>query len=129
MKLLLDTHVVLWASSEAERLSESARTAIADRSNRVFVSVVTGWEIAIKASLGKLTLPKPAQLWLPSEVEALGYETLALEMDAALGVGSLPFHHRDPFDRLLVAHAVSTGCTIVTHDDVFKKYGVSVLLT
>lgn len=129
MKLLLDTHVVLWASSSAERISEAARAAIADRSNHVFVSVVTGWEIAVKQAIGKLILPKPAQLWLPGEIEALGYDALALDMEAALGVGSLPLHHRDPFDRLLIAHAIATGCTVVTHDEVFRSYGVNVLMT
>jgi PIN domain nuclease of toxin-antitoxin system len=128
VKLLLDTHVVLWASSEAERLKRDARAAIADPTNRVFVSVVTGWEIAIKQAIGKLTLPKPAQLLLPGELQALGYEALALEMDAALCVGHLPQHHRDPFDRLLIAHAMTTGCTVVTHDAIFANYGVSVLL-
>jgi len=129
VKLLLDTHVVLWASSDAERLSGVARAAIEDPANRVFVSVVTGWEIAIKEALGKLVLPRPANIWLPSELQSMGCEPLNLEMDAALGVGSLAHHHRDPFDRLLIAHALSTGCTIVTHDAVFKRYGVSVLLT
>jgi PIN domain nuclease of toxin-antitoxin system len=129
VKLLLDTHVVLWAASEPSRLSATAAAAIVDPANDVLVSVVTAWEIAIKQSIGKLTLPEPAAVWVPQQLVALGFDVLGLDLDAALRVGALPFHHRDPFDRLLVAHAASTGCTIVTHDEMVKAYGVAIIAT
>lgn len=127
MKLLLDTHVVLWSATEPDRIGPTARDAIEDGANDVSVSVVTAWEIAIKQSLGKLDLPRPAEQWVPEVLRKSGYEVSDLGIDAALRVRALPWHHRDPFDRLLVAHALESGCTIVTHDEAFVPYGVPVL--
>ncbi|MBV9949693.1 MAG: type II toxin-antitoxin system VapC family toxin [Myxococcales bacterium] len=127
MKLLLDTHVVLWAASDPDRLSPEARTVIEDGSNDVLVSVVSGWEIAIKQSLGKLDLPRPAELWLPEVLRRTGFEPLGLGLDAALRVRGLAWHHRDPFDRLLVAHALEEGCTLVSRDTALEPYGVPLL--
>ena len=127
MKLLLDTHIVLWSAAEPDKLADEARDAIEDGANDVFVSVVSAWEIAIKQSLGKLDLPKPAEQWLPEVVRRTGYEVADLGLGAALGVRALPWHHRDPFDRLLVAHALEGGLTVVTRDEAFAAYGVPVL--
>jgi PIN domain nuclease of toxin-antitoxin system len=127
VKLLLDTQVVLWAAGEPARLSDQAREAIEDGSNEVLVSAVTAWEIAIKQSLGKLELPKAAELWLPDVVQRSGFEAVAVELSAALRVRALPWHHRDPFDRLLVAQALDGGCTLVTRDEAFAAYGVAIL--
>jgi len=127
VKLLLDTHVVLWAASDPDRLSPEARTVIEDGSNDVLVSVVSGWEIAIKQSLGKLDLPRPAELWLPEVLRRTGFEPLGLGLDAALRVRGLAWHHRDPFDRLLVAHALEEGCTLVSRDAALEPYGVPLL--
>jgi PIN domain nuclease of toxin-antitoxin system len=127
MKLLLDTHIVLWSAVEPDRLTDEARAAIEDGANDVLVSIVSAWEIAIKQSLGKLDLPRPAEQWLPDVLRKTGYDVADLGLGAALRVRALPWHHRDPFDRLLVAHALETGCTVVTRDDAFGSYGVPVL--
>lgn len=129
MKLLLDTHVVLWSAAEPARLTTEARAAIEDGANDVLISVVVAWEIAIKQSLGKLDLPKPAEQWLPEVVQRSGFEVAELSLGAALKVRGLPWHHRDPFDRLLIAHALENGYTLVTHEDVFSAYGAQVLKT
>lgn len=127
MRLLLDTHVLLWSALEPAKINEEAREAIADGSNDVYVSVVSAWEIAIKQSLGKLTLVSPAERWLPEVIRTTGFEVLPLELETALAVRALPFHHRDPFDRLLIAHAAHEGLTIVTHDAALALYGVALL--
>ena len=127
MRLMLDTRVLLWAATEASRLRASARAALEDGENEVLVSAVVGWEIAIKQSLGKLTLASPAEIWLPDVIRQAGFELADVTMDAAVGVRGLPWHHKDPFDRLLIAHARALGATIVTHDDAFAAYGVPLL--
>ncbi len=127
MRLLLDTHVLLWSTTDPERLGESARAAIEEGRNEVFVSIVSAWEIALKQSLGKLDLPKPAEAWLPEVLRKTGLEVAELGLAAALRVRSLPWRHRDPFDRLLVAHALEEGYTIVTRDEALAGYGVPVL--
>jgi PIN domain nuclease of toxin-antitoxin system len=127
VKLLVDTHVVLWAALEPERLSPACRSALEDGGNEVSVSVVSAWEIAIKQSLGKLTLSLPAEQWLPEVLRKTGFDPLAVELAAALRVRSLPWHHRDPFDRLLIAQAIETGLTVATRDERFAAYGLSIL--
>lgn len=129
MKLLLDTHVLLWSATDVGRLRAEARAAIEDGANEVCVSIVSAWEIAIKQSLAKLDLPKPADQWLPDVLQRSGFELATLGLAAALRVRALAWHHRDPFDRLLVAHALEDGYTIVTHDPSFAAYGVAVLMT
>ncbi len=127
MKLLLDTHVLLWSASDPDRLSVDARLALEDGSHDVLVSIVSAWEIAIKQSLGKLELPKPAEQWLPDVLKRTGFEVAELGLAAALRVRGLSWHHRDPFDRLLIAQALEEGYTIVTHDHAFDAYGVPLL--
>ena len=95
--------------------------------NEVLVSTVGAWEIAIKQSLGKLDLPGPAEVWLPEVLRRTGFEIAELGLAAALRVRGLPWHHRDPFDRLLIAQALAEGFTIVTHDQSFAAYGVPIL--
>jgi PIN domain nuclease of toxin-antitoxin system len=127
VRLLLDTHVLLWAASTPEQLLPDARDALEDGQNDIVVSVVTAWEIAIKLSLGKLDLPRPAEDWLPEVLRRTGFELAEIGLAAALRVRALPWHHRDPFDRLLVAQALEDGYTIVTRDGVLSAYGVPVL--
>jgi PIN domain nuclease of toxin-antitoxin system len=127
LKLLLDTHVLLWAATAPDRLSAEARDAIEAGENEAFVSAVTAWEVAIKQSLGKLDLARPAEAWLPEVMRRTGFEPAAIELGAALRVRALPWHHRDPFDRLLVAQVLEGGYTLVTRDDVFEIYGITVL--
>lgn len=127
MKLLLDTHVVLWAATSPNELSVEARDSIEDGTQDVLVSVVSAWEIAIKQSLGKLELPSPAEQWLPEVLRRTGFELAEVGLAAALKVRGLPWHHRDPFDRLLVAQALEDGYTLVTRDPHIGAYGVPVL--
>lgn len=128
MRLLADTHVVLWSATDPAKLSSQAREAIEDGANDVRISTVSAWEIAIKQSLGKLDLPQPAERWLPEVLRRTGLAVADVSISAALRVRSLPWHHRDPFDRLLIAHALEDGYTIVTRDEMFQAYGVPVLL-
>jgi PIN domain nuclease of toxin-antitoxin system len=127
VKLLLDTHVLLWAATSPDQLGAEARGAIEDGSIDVFVSSVTAWEIAIKQSLAKLELARPAELWLPEVIQRSGFQSVAVDQAAALRVRALPWHHRDPFDRLLIAQALEEGFTIVTRDALFSTYGVAML--
>ncbi len=124
MRLLADTHVILWSATEPQRLAADVREMLEDGANDLLVSIVSVWEIAIKQSLGKLELPKPAEQWLPEVMRRTGFELADLGLRAALRVRGLPWHHRDPFDRLLIAHALEDGYTIVTHDEFFAAYGV-----
>ena len=127
MKLLLDTHVLLWAASEPEQLTPAARDELEDGTNDVFVSVVSAWEIAIKQSLGKLELSKPAEQWLPEVLRRIGFELAEVGLASVLRVRALPWHHRDPFDRLLVAQAAEDGYTFVTRDSALDAYGIPIL--
>jgi len=126
VRLLLDTHVLLWALSDPDALAEEAREAILDPEHEVVVSAVSAWEIAIKQSLGKLRLPRSAETWLPRQVGRAGFSWLAVSHLDALRTRALPWHHRDPFDRLLVAQALG-GCTLVSRDRRLAAYGVPLL--
>lgn len=128
MRLLADTHVVLWSATDPSKLSQPAREALEEGGNELRVSTVSVWEIAIKQSLGKLDLPEPAERWLPEVLRRTGFEVADVTVAAALRVRGLPWLHRDPFDRLLIAHALEAGYTVVTRDEAFAAYGVSVLI-
>lgn len=123
MRLLLDTHVLLWALSTPESLSAQARTAIIEPANEVFVSAASAWEIGIKAALGKLRIPAD----LEEQMQATRFTPLPIEIPAALAVQHLPPHHGDPFDRLLVAQAQRDRLTLVTRDEVLGRYSVMIL--
>src|SRR5207244_12653755 len=101
MRLLLDTHSFLWFISGDSKLSPSARAAIEEPTNEVMFSPASAWEMAIKMSLGKLTLTEPFEVLVPREVRRNGFRLLPIELPHVAVVASLPFHHRDPFDRLL----------------------------
>ena len=127
MRLLLDTHVLLWWHDQPARLTETAYSAINDLGNDVFLSVVNGWEIQIKAQLGKLTLPKPLRVLLQEEQATNGFRVLPVTLEHVYALDSFPLHHRDPFDRLLIAQAHQEGLTLVTHDPQLAAYAVSLL--
>jgi len=117
--LLLDTHVVLWWRADSRRLGAAARRAIA-RADVVWVSAVSGWEVAIKQTLGKLRLADS----FASMVEASQFTELALTLKHAEQLATLPRHHADPFDRMLVAQAQVEGATLLTHDRQLAPYDV-----
>jgi len=123
MNLLLDTHVLLWWLNGHPALSKMSHAAIADGENLVFVSAVSVWEIRIKAALGKLTIPRNFKRVLESQP----FEMLNITVDHAHAIGDLPSHHRDPFDRMIVAQAKVEGFTLVTHDARLKKYRVPII--
>jgi len=121
VSLLLDTHVLIWWD-EGARLTVAARTAIHE-AEQVFVSAASGWEIAIKTSLGRL---KPRRS-VSDAVGESGFEELPVLLRHTEEVSRLPWHHRDPFDRLLTAQALSENLTFVTRDPVFRRYGLRIL--
>lgn len=127
MRLLADSHVLLWALLRPDELDRQAAKALAAASNDVLVSAASLWEIAIKAGRGKLRLPGPPAKWLPEAMDRTGIETLPIEGAHALAAGALPPHHRDPFDRMIAAQALAEGLTVVTRDPRFAPYGVRVL--
>ena len=127
MRLLLDTHVLLWWHDQPARLTDTAYGAINDLGNDVFLSVVNGWEIQIKAQLGKLTLSKPLRVLLQEELTTNGFRLLPVTIEHVYALDSFPLHHRDPFDRLLIAQAHQEGLTLVTHDPKLSAYPVSLL--
>lgn len=125
MKLLLDTHTLLWFIGGSKDLSAQARAFIEDNSNSKFVSIVSIWETAIKVSIGKMTLMTAFDELFPEQLNVNGFELLPVRIDHTSMVSTLPFHHRDPFDRLLVAQALSESMSILSVDDVFDSYGVN----
>lgn len=122
MALLLDSGALLWLTVEPSQLASGALQRI-DASARLFLSVVSVWELEIKARAGKLDIP--ADLW--DELPALAIEVIAIELADAVAAARLPLHHRDPFDRVIIAQALVRGLTIVTRDQAFGAYGVPIL--
>ncbi|MGH7706519.1 MAG: type II toxin-antitoxin system VapC family toxin [Vulcanimicrobiaceae bacterium] len=127
MRLLLDTHAFIWAASMPENLSRTARSAIEDSVNEVFVSSAVAWEIAIKHALGKLSLPSDPVNWVAARVRALGFLPLAITHEHALAVSSLPKYHDNPFDRIMIAQAQVEGLTLATVDTDSLRYPVQTL--
>ena len=125
MKLLVDTHAFLWYMAGDDRLSSTAVRAI-DSSQEWWLSAASVWELAIKASLDRLTVPTSIADYLSAKVRD-GLRILSIEWPHAAAVERLPFHHRDPFDRLIVAQAQADRLPVVTKDKVFRKYGVDVI--
>ena len=123
MRLLLDTNVLLWAVREPAKLGRSTRAAVADPANTVFVSAASPWEIAIKRATGKLIIEGAVRDWIGQ----IDFRELPITIEHGTAAGALPFHHRDPFDRMLVAQAQLESLTLVTHDAGLRRYDVAVL--
>ncbi|HTG35633.1 MAG TPA: type II toxin-antitoxin system VapC family toxin [Thermoanaerobaculia bacterium] len=126
MKVLLDSHAFLWWLAEDPKLSAGARQAVADPSSIIHVSAATVWELSIKASLGKLDLDGADLL---EEIEENDFIELPMTARHSLAAATLPRHHDDPFDRMLIAQAKLEGLTIITRDPAFRTYGVPLLPT
>lgn len=122
---LLDTCTFIWLCSAAERLSETAKTAIDDPAAVLVLSDVSALEIALKWKAGKLVLPDPPRRWIEAQTEVWALEALPLDREAVYRSAELPEHHRDPFDRLLVAAAINRNATILTPDEAIGQYPVS----
>ena len=127
MKLLLDTHAFLWYISNDPRLPRYAYDAIRDKSNEVYLSVVSVWEILVKYQIGKLPLPATADEFIEESRSAHRMADLPLDRKAVSRLLSLPMHHRDPFDRMLICQALDHDLTIVTSDESFRRYNAPVL--
>ena len=127
MTLLLDTHTLLWFLTNDPKLSPRARGAIEDVANETHVSAASLWEVAIKSALGKLTLPASYADIFPRQLETNGFALLPITPTHCATLLTLPFHHRDPFDRLLLAQAKTEGMTLVSDDGQFGPYGVALL--
>ena len=125
MNLFLDTHIVLWWLDDSPYLSDAERNAIADPGNLIVVSAVVIWEIRIKQALGKLEIPSSFY----SVIKEQGFELLPVSANHAYAAGGLPMHHRDPFDRMIIAQAELEKLCVITRDKIFKKYDISILTT
>lgn len=127
MRLLLDTEIWLWSLTTPERMSDEARDALEDAANEQYLSAASSWEISIKAALGKLPLPDAPARFVPSRMARMGVHGLAVEHPHAWRVYDLPPHHKDPFDRLLIAQALVEDLTIVSADLQFRNYAVKLM--
>jgi PIN domain nuclease of toxin-antitoxin system len=120
---MLDTHALIWALEGSARLSRGARRAIEDRSNEVFVSAASALEIAIKKAMGRLRIPDD----LIAAVDRSGFVRRPLGFAEAERLERLPHHHRDPFDRMLIAHAMEEKCAMVTRDEQIARYAIDIV--
>jgi len=127
MRALLDTHTFLWWNMDDPRLSEKASDFIADGSNEIFFSAASAWEIAIKAARGRLILPEPPQTYIAKRISLHHFSPLAVQVIHAVKVYELPEHHRDPFDRLLIAQCQLEGLPILTDDPNIARYPLTVI--
>ncbi len=123
MRLLLDSNALAWWFTSDLRLSEKAARAIRNPANDIVVSASSAWELAIKDKLGKLRMGDLLER-MPHDVEESGFAVLSITLHHALRAGSLPTHHKDPFDRMLIAQAQAENLTIISSDAVFDRYGV-----
>jgi PIN domain nuclease of toxin-antitoxin system len=124
MRLLLDTHTFLWWINNDPLLTDSARVAIANERNECFLSLASCWKMAIKTSIGKLRLTRSVDRFITEELTANNFQMLTIDFRHVAKIATLPFHHRDPFDRLLVAQALVEKMAIISADAVLSEYGV-----
>ncbi|MGO8752449.1 MAG: type II toxin-antitoxin system VapC family toxin [Thermoguttaceae bacterium] len=125
MNLLLDTHTFLWFCQGDPSLSETAKALVENPTHRKLVSVASCWEIAIKAGLKKLTLGEPSRAYISAALSSTGFELLPITLEHATAVEALPLHHKDPFDRLLIAQALIDRIPLVCADTKFDDYGIA----
>lgn len=126
MTMLLDTHAFLWAIAGDQRMSKHAREIFTGPSN-LSISIASVWEILIKVQVGKLKVPRPASSYILSKLAENRIETLPITLDHLIAYETLPLHHRDPFDRILIAQSLEEGWPIITADRNFQKYAVQVI--
>lgn len=127
MRLLLDTHCWLWYLLEPERLNSDTRDLLRETANEVYLSAASAWEIVIKFGIGKLELPLSPTEYIPSRLATLGHRSLPILQTHVLAIQGLPLHHKDPFDRALVAQAQCEELQLVTADPVLTAYDVPIL--
>ena len=127
MKILLDTCTFLWLILGTADLSDRAKNLFVDPDNDVYLSVVSAWEIAVKYAIGRLDLPEEPRLYIPEQRERHRIQSLSLDEAASLQVSTLPGLHSDPFDRMLISQALIHSLTILSPDDLIKKYPVKII--
>jgi PIN domain nuclease of toxin-antitoxin system len=127
MNLLLDTNAFLWIVGPADQLSDTARSAVQDRANTLYLSIASVWEMQIKWQLGKLRLPDSLAAIVAEQQRINGIQILPIELGHVYALHALPQHHKDPFDRLIIAQAGAETFTIVTADPAFSAYGVPLI--
>lgn len=124
MRLLIDTHTLIWAMDDPAKLNGPATTALQDPANDLLLSAATVWELAIKIGMKKLALSLPYRRWMEKAITDLQLTILPVTVEYAERQAGLPMHHKDPFDRLLIAQALVEGVTVVCTDPIFDNYGV-----
>ena len=127
MKLILDTHAFLWWIADSDRLSRRAREILSEPGNTLLLSAASAWEIVLKQQIGKLKLPKPADKYIPAQLALNRIDTLPISLSHTLRLADLPLHHRDPFDRILIAQSIVERMPIVTADPLFAHYSAKTL--
>ncbi len=127
MKYLLDTMVWLWSVGDVENIGEAGRAILADQDDGIYLSTASTWEIVIKTQTGKSTLPEPPPRYIPKRLAEQNIQALPINQMHALKVFELPLHHRDPFDRLIIAQALVEEMVVLTSDRDFAKYPVQVI--
>lgn len=124
MRVLIDTHTLLWMLQDSPELSENARAVATNLSNEILLSMASAWEIAIKHTLGKINLRSPFREFIEGAVTHAGLTLLPITLEHVGRIADLPLHHRDPFDRLLVAQALAEGVPLLSRDELLDAYGV-----
>ncbi len=127
MRLLLDTHTFLWFVNDNPKLSDHLKDLIEDTNNIIYLSVASLWEMSIKFNLGKLTLDPNYEEFIEREVTISAIQLLNIELEHLRINATLPFHHRDPFDRLIIAQSIAENIPIVTLDSAFSKYSITLI--
>lgn len=125
MRILIDTHALIWFGENSKRLSKSALRFLEDENNEVYFSVVSIWEMTIKHQLGKLQLHCPLDEKFRNQAANNGMRELSIEFEHVVKIGELPLHHRDHFDRLLVGQAIVEGLSIISQDEIIDRYPVN----
>jgi PIN domain nuclease of toxin-antitoxin system len=126
MRILIDTHILIWHLEGDEQLSPDRRSLISNPTNSIFISIASFWEIAIKSSIGRLSLSRPIEE-IYAEIDHSTSTILSIERNHTLEVSRLPFHHRDPFDRMIIAQAQVELLDVMTSDGVFADYGLNLV--
>jgi PIN domain nuclease of toxin-antitoxin system len=125
MRLLVDTHTLIWAVDDPTQLSATASSTLQNSANQLLLSAATVWEMSIKVGLGKLTLSSPYLDWMNNAIADLGLALVPITVEYADAQARLPWHHRDPFDRLLIAQSLTDGTPVVSSDPTLDTYGIS----
>ncbi len=127
MNVLLDTHCWLWALSQPEKLNPQVSNLISDSANKIYLSTASIWELGIKAQLGKIDLPESFETFVPNRLQVFQTIPLPITPSHAIVAATLPLHHKDPFDRMIIPQGISENLPILTNDSVFRDYEITII--